>query len=181
MSCPVHGPYIGQTCMKCVEVASGLAKMRPACGEWVLLDKTATAPTLPIDYVELKWKYDNAITCGPLKGEISWGMIEAYRLPLPKPFAEPAPQGVDAVLAERGARYGTFIEHAEITQGLKSQIRRFLKERNKILSNDQQEALDMICHKIGRIINGDPDYADSWVDIAGYAKLVADRLQGVIK
>ncbi len=26
---------------------------------------------------------------------------------------------------------------------------------------------------------GDPNYADSWVDIAGYAKLVADRLEGV--
>lgn len=47
------------------------------------------------------------------------------------------------------------------------------------LAPDQQEALDMICHKIGRIINGDPDYADSWHDIAGYAQLVADRLNGV--
>jgi hypothetical protein len=36
----------------------------------------------------------------------------------------------------------------------------------------------MIAHKIGRIVNGDPRYADSWVDIAGYAKLVADRLEG---
>jgi len=34
----------------------------------------------------------------------------------------------------------------------------------------------MIAHKIGRILNGDPNYADSWIDIAGYAKLVADRL-----
>jgi hypothetical protein len=36
----------------------------------------------------------------------------------------------------------------------------------------------MICHKLGRIVNGDPNYADSWIDIAGYAKLVADRLEG---
>jgi len=41
---------------------------------------------------------------------------------------------------------------------------------------DQDEALDMIAHKIGRIVNGDPDYEDSWRDIAGYATLVADRL-----
>ena len=34
----------------------------------------------------------------------------------------------------------------------------------------------MIFHKIGRIVNGDPNYADSWHDIAGYAKLVEDRL-----
>ena len=42
-----------------------------------------------------------------------------------------------------------------------------------------REALFMIAHKIGRIVNGDPWYADSWVDIAGYAKLVADRLEGI--
>jgi hypothetical protein len=37
----------------------------------------------------------------------------------------------------------------------------------------------MICHKLGRIAAGDIDYADSWHDIAGYAKLVEDRLNGV--
>lgn len=39
----------------------------------------------------------------------------------------------------------------------------------------------MIFHKIARILNGDPNYADSWVDIAGYAKLVADELEGNAK
>lgn len=84
-------------------------------------------------------------------------------------------------LAERGKRYGEFTGHAEVTQGLKQFLAEELKLRNKRLAPDQQEALDMICHKIGRIINGDPDYDDSWVDIAGYAKLVADRLQGASK
>jgi hypothetical protein len=50
---------------------------------------------------------------------------------------------------------------------------------NKTFTDSQWEALEMIAHKIGRIVNGDPDYADSWIDIAGYAKLVADELQGV--
>ena len=27
-------------------------------------------------------------------------------------------------------------------------------------------------HKIGRILNGDPDYQDSWTDIIGYTRLV---------
>lgn len=85
---------------------------------------------------------------------------------------------VDAVLTERGGRYGPFKGHAEVTQDLKNVIMVHLVRRQKHLAPDQQEALDMICHKIGRIINGDPDYDDSWVDIAGYAKLVADRLQG---
>ncbi len=43
---------------------------------------------------------------------------------------------------------------------------------------DQQEALELICHKIARIINGDENYDDNWVDVAGYASLVAKRLQG---
>lgn len=46
------------------------------------------------------------------------------------------------------------------------------------LAPDQKEALEMLAHKIGRILNGDPDYADSWDDIAGYATLVANRLKG---
>jgi len=88
---------------------------------------------------------------------------------------------IDAVLDERGSRYGKFESHAEITQTLKREAARYLTRQRKELSFDQQEALDMIFHKIGRIINGDPDYADSWVDIAGYAKLVADRLEGKVR
>lgn len=36
----------------------------------------------------------------------------------------------------------------------------------------------MIQHKIGRILNGDPAYADSWHDIAGYATLVEKECDG---
>ena len=88
---------------------------------------------------------------------------------------------ITATLEERGSRYGTFTGHAEVTMRLKNVIYSNLSQRNKQLDPDQQEALDMICHKIGRIVNGDPNYADSWVDIAGYAKLVADRLEGVVR
>lgn len=86
---------------------------------------------------------------------------------------------LDNVLTERGSRYGTFTGHAEVTMGLKRVMVHHLTKREKRLADDQMEALAMIAHKIGRIINGDPNYADSWVDIAGYAKLVADRLEGV--
>ena len=86
---------------------------------------------------------------------------------------------INEILTERGNRYGKFTGHAEVTQMLKTVVASALVKRNKTLAPDQQESLDMILHKIGRIVNGDPDYDDSWVDIAGYAKLVADRLQGV--
>lgn len=88
---------------------------------------------------------------------------------------------IDKTLAERGGRYGNFVGHAAVTQQLKEVIREAIFTRGKNLGHDQLEALEMICHKIGRIVNGDPNYADSWVDIAGYAKLVADRLEGRIQ
>jgi hypothetical protein len=88
---------------------------------------------------------------------------------------------VDAILDERGSRYGSFLDHARITQRLKNVAHQFASENGKRFDVDQAEALDMIFHKIGRILNGDPNYADSWIDIAGYAKLVADRLEGKIR
>jgi hypothetical protein len=93
--------------------------------------------------------------------------------------AKPKTNSIDSTLAERGKRYGTFVGHAEVSQGIKRFMAGKLLERNKTLTDDQWESLEMIAHKIARIINGDPDYADSWLDIAGYAKLVADRLEGV--
>jgi DNA-binding CsgD family transcriptional regulator len=93
--------------------------------------------------------------------------------------AQEAPKvDVDALLDERGLRYGTFRTHAEITQLLKRVVSKYLHNGGKELDFDQQEALDMIFHKVGRIVGGDPDYVDSWADIAGYATLVVDRLKG---
>jgi hypothetical protein len=88
---------------------------------------------------------------------------------------------IEHTLTERGKRYGTFKGHAEISQGLKDLITIAIEERDTQLECDQAEALEMICHKIARILNGDPNYADSWHDIAGYAQLVADRLNGVAR
>ena len=85
---------------------------------------------------------------------------------------------IDATLTERGNRYGTFKNHAEISQSLKSCIKSWMGDKWNEIADDQRESIEMICHKLARIINGDPDYADSWVDIAGYAKLISDRLEG---
>lgn len=86
---------------------------------------------------------------------------------------------VDQTLTERGDRYGKFVDQSSCAQALKNVLRHQLRIRQKHLYPDQQEALEMILHKIARIINGDPDYTDSWHDIAGYAKLVEDRLNGI--
>lgn len=97
---------------------------------------------------------------------------------------------LEKTLEERGSRYGVFALHAEMTQAVKSIMRGVVPDLSEecstrlalaweLLSPDQKESLEMNAHKIGRILNGDPDYSDSWADIAGYAKLVADRLEGV--
>lgn len=88
---------------------------------------------------------------------------------------------INDILTERGKRYGRFIDHAAVTIRLKSVLRDAVNEHRKDLDYDQEEALDMICHKLGRIVNGDPNYEDSWRDVAGYATLVADRLKGIVR
>ena len=88
---------------------------------------------------------------------------------------------VDETLDARAVDYGKFIEGAEVMQMLKRVVQAALNNRDKTLAHDQAEAMDMIIHKIGRIVNGNPDVVDHWLDIAGYAKLVADRLEGRIR
>lgn len=77
---------------------------------------------------------------------------------------------IDNTLEERGNRYGDFAGHARITQNLKRAMRD--SPNWEALSDDKKEALEMVAHKIGRILNGDPYYADSWHDIIGYTRLV---------
>jgi hypothetical protein len=92
--------------------------------------------------------------------------------------------GLQHVLEQRGKVHGDYGDHARVTQALKNITHNF----NKVgpasdkpyaawyyLSDMQRESLDMIAHKIGRILAGNADYRDHWIDIAGYAQLVADR------
>ena len=81
---------------------------------------------------------------------------------------------IEKVLEERGKRYGEFTDHAFITQSIKRAMKNSSNWNH--LSDDMKEALEMIAHKIGRILNGDLEYIDSWTDIVGYAKLVEDYL-----
>lgn len=82
---------------------------------------------------------------------------------------------VNELLTGREARYGTFEEHAKLSQELMS----VMHERSgwNRLAADQREALEMVQHKVARILNGDPEYLDNWVDICGYSQLVVNRLE----
>ena len=96
----------------------------------------------------------------------------------PEITMEPDETNVDQVLDSRAKDYGKFIEGAEIMQMLKRLVHNYIEDRGTPLAFDQREAIDMIIHKLGRIINGNPDKVDSWRDVAGYSTLVADRLEG---
>lgn len=91
---------------------------------------------------------------------------------------EDKPQTVDQVLDARAVNYGTFADGARLMQALKRTLSEHAQKHGKTFADDQWEALEMIVHKMARIVNGNPDNHDSWVDIAGYAMLVADRLEG---
>ena len=87
---------------------------------------------------------------------------------------------VDTVLNERGSRYGKFVDVAAATQAIQQALYdQFATDKLRDLPSDMGVALDMICHKLARIAVGDENYVDNWVDIAGYSKLVADRLEGI--
>jgi hypothetical protein len=129
------------------------------------------------DYVK------EGLKTGALKPDGKWQPPKL--LPMPKvsrPIVNPAitmePNDVDAILDSRAKDYGKFIEGAEIMQMLKRLVHNYIEDRGTPLAFDQREAIDMIIHKMGRIINGNPDKVDHWVDIAGYATLVAERLEG---
>jgi nucleoid-associated protein YejK len=83
---------------------------------------------------------------------------------------------VHKTLDERGKNYGEFKDGSNIMQMLKNTMRSTKGWQR--LSPSQREALEMIQHKIGRILNGDPNHVDSWHDIAGYAQLIEKELNG---
>lgn len=91
-------------------------------------------------------------------------------------------------LNERGSRYGRFDAHAGCAEAF---IAVAMGQRNWQdmavalpqtkwwgLAADQRHAIRYILDKLARILEGDPDYTDNWHDIAGYATLIEDRLNG---
>ncbi len=80
-----------------------------------------------------------------------------------------------SILKERGSRYGDYANHAAIALSIVDAMA--VNDSWDNLSSVQTQALRVIADKIARILNGDPDYVDSWTDIAGYATLVVNWLE----
>lgn len=82
---------------------------------------------------------------------------------------------IDETLAQRGNNYGNFAEQSRITQAIKAAFRD--SGNWNILSDDKKEALEMLAVKASRVLNGDPEYLDSWHDMIGYLRLVEQRIE----
>jgi len=81
------------------------------------------------------------------------------------------------LLKERGKTHGEYAEHAAATQGIMDVL---MSHRNwPHLPPMIRESLHMFAHKMGRVVTGDPCHCDHYDDIAGYAKLISQRMQVV--
>jgi hypothetical protein len=79
---------------------------------------------------------------------------------------------VEELLVEREKTHGPYAVKCEIIMA----IMREVEGHRGHLSDVQNVSLDMIIHKMGRVLAGDANCADHWDDIAGYAKLVTRDL-----
>lgn len=81
---------------------------------------------------------------------------------------------VSETLDKRGKTYGEYTRVGIVSQNLKDILRSGASW--SMTEPYMRESLDMLCNKLSRIVNGNPYYADSWHDIAGYATLVEVEL-----
>lgn len=77
-------------------------------------------------------------------------------------------QKLAETLADRGKDYGDYDMMCLTIQSLKSVLH--VSPGWAKLSPAHQEALDMITTKMGRVVTGNPNKKDTWIDIQGYAK-----------
>jgi hypothetical protein len=84
---------------------------------------------------------------------------------------------INKVLEERGRTHGDFADVARVEQALKETLR---SGKNWRYSERQSSvtALEMIVHKAARILSGDPNEPDHFLDIQGYAGLGLRAAQG---
>lgn len=114
-----------------------------------------------IEYLESKAKIDEEGTCTTDREETQ-------------------SESIDATLAERGANYGKFTNHAKLSQTLQAAFEQHVRMygQPEKYTDSMNEAIQLIFHKLARIANGNPTYVDSWTDISGYSTLIVKELNG---
>ena len=80
-------------------------------------------------------------------------------------------------IPNRDHKHGGLIAVGDTSQQIKIAIR--VSRNWHLLPNSGREALDMIAHKIGRILSGaDPCDPEHWEDVAGYAQAFMREQKG---
>ena len=86
-----------------------------------------------------------------------------------------APVGyMTPLLNERHTSHGSYNRTSGIAQLLKITLRD--TPNWSALTPAEKESLELICVKLARICCGNSEFKDHWEDIAGYAKLIYERL-----
>jgi hypothetical protein len=150
-------------------------KITKAAGIMKLL-KQGYTPTQIKERMAVSESYIHAVKkqmAAGVEAEVETTVIEKIQ---PKP--EPEVSGVGKVLDTRAEQYGSFMQSSDTAIRIKGIMHNAIARNEVHLFPDQLQALDMIATKISRIVHGNPNHLDSWIDIAGYATLVTDRLQG---
>jgi hypothetical protein len=82
---------------------------------------------------------------------------------------------IEKILEERAKTHGDYTETAVAQQAIKTAIRSGPNWDS--LPDIIKESLEMIAHKLGRIVAGNPYVVDHYRDIVGYSTLVIDRIE----
>ena len=152
-----------------------MKKNTKAAGIMKLL-KQGYTPTQIKERMAVSESYIHAVKkqmAAGVEAEVETKVVEKIQ---PKP--EPEVSGVGKVLDTRAEQYGSFMQSSDTAIRIKGIMHNAIARNEVHLFPDQLQALDMIATKISRIVHGNPNHLDSWIDVAGYATLVADRLQG---
>lgn len=83
-------------------------------------------------------------------------------------------EDIRTTLNERAKTHGDYPRTAKTSQCVKCVIHNSPNWGQMFFS--QTEAVDMIVHKLARIVNGNPNEPDHWRDIIGYAQLALDDI-----
>lgn len=86
--------------------------------------------------------------------------------------------GIDKTLAERGSRYGSFVDNSRVFADLMGTFRNSPAWKEGHIDMVHEHALSNIATKLARLLTGDPNYDDNWRDIAGYATLMVRICNG---
>jgi hypothetical protein len=84
-------------------------------------------------------------------------------------------EGINETLKQRGEQYGPYEAQAAISQTLKRAVRACPNWAK--LRSSQRESIELTLMKFSRILNGNPDHLDSWIDVVGYVTLVIRDLE----